>query len=233
MNFTRRSSACNVLKQYISLNPFLPHLNITSVTDSLLSSKQNWNTIKHIDQLKMLYSVAKVLQGDESTINNANTLFDIIISDILKTTTQLDRSAEIIHSSTFESAITKIQNRLENVLSEAEHNSVVIFVYKKLSNLLNNNNLSYARRAFKKKSSLEVSGGMKYMGTLTILPASNICERCFCTARFILEISEKNIILFHAEEQFFLHFNRAFWDLVDVQMVLNKDQNDEPTTSTD
>lgn len=69
-----------------------------------------------MDQLEESHLVTKVLGGDGLTINDAELFFDIVITNHSETGTRLSRTAVIVHSPNFDSAIANIQERRKDEL---------------------------------------------------------------------------------------------------------------------
>jgi len=77
-----------------------------------------------------------------------------------------------------------------------------------------NKDASLAERALKRRRrSIDAN---IYQSVNFLLPTSNICERLFSKAGFVLSDRRKSLSPVAFEQQMFLHCNSAHWDINDV-----------------
>lgn len=84
--------------------------------------------------------------------------------------------------------------------------------------------LSYAQQTLKRREVGDVAAmDTRYLEMRFFLPICNSCERIFSNASFFIDDSRKEILSAHVGEQLFLLINRTYWDLVDIQSIVNKE----------
>ena len=138
--------------------------------------------------LKIFNSITKELQSDKLTMSEANALFGTVISDYPVFARYLAPNAQIVHSTRFEMAVTKIQNDRESELSNLEKAFVsMLHIPDVVISSKMTENLSYAAKSlFEHKSKKQKT--TCHVDTTYILRTSNICERLISQCRWILTV---------------------------------------------
>ena len=79
---------------------------------------------------------------------------------------------------------------------------------------------SFAARALKKQRMSLSHTAQLYGDIRFILSTSNICERLFSTAGYVLNDRRKSIAPTNLESQLFLHSNSDLWDSNDINKII-------------
>ena len=66
------------------------------------------------------------------------------------------------------------------------------------------------------------TGGSMYSSTYHVLPTSNIVERLFSSARYLLDDNRKKMLPRNVEICLYLKVNRSLWNLETVASVLSE-----------
>ncbi len=82
--------------------------------------------------------------------------------------------------------------------------------------------MSFAERLLKKR--MLAPENNICMDTRFLLPTCKICERMFSKAGYALPIRRKAISSEKFEQQSFLHVNREFWSVSDVESILDSEK---------
>ena len=246
-NVTRWSSTHKMLKKCLKIHPVLATCNFDN---SVLSLVPNHIMLSEITSMVKddndFESVSKSLQFEgEKLVDMYATrkLFDGLISKYPECSDYLAPNSDIVHSPIFESAVCKVQGKLENTLDRDEKISLKRF----LNNPLPNNSstrdendddteLSFAEKitnniTAEKRQRTDVS---KYRSLKHVAKDSNMVERLFSRAKLIMRDHRKHMSPYHLEMLLFLRCNSAMWNVQTVDDIIKENKvieaPQQPTT---
>ena len=162
------------------------------------------------------------LQEENITLKTSRDLFDRLICDYPAMAHHLAVDANIVHTKEFDSAVLKVLNNKESELSEL--GKTVISDLEKIDAdpvIIENNNeqLSYAELAL--RDAREQPQTTSNYIDLNFLPTtSNLVERLFSAAKFILTDCRKSMYPVHFEASLFLKVNRELWSVETLNCIL-------------
>lgn len=225
-NYTRWSSAFEMLKRYQELREFLPNMDESEIDDIALTNAENRNLDKLMPSLKDLESVTKRLQERNVTVSDVRGLFDSVMDEYPDTTPRLSTSASILYSPVFESAVVKVQLGKAAALSRDERSALEEFRTPELipSESSAGATLSLAERALKRQRRESVDGYKNFINLRFLLPTSNICERLFSVAGNALHSRRAGLSPVSFEGQLFLHLNNDLWGPKEVGSILKRSE---------
>ena len=210
---TRWSSTYEMVTRYTELKPFLDTNDIDMIP-LLLSPAQEQKLNKLIQCLNDFESVSKNLQEENLNMMKARILLNSLISrygnDLCS---YIGESAPVIANPEFENAIVKTSKGQLDLTSE-EKDCISIF---KNTNEITEESDDFAERAL---SMSLVEQNASHQSLKFVKPTSNIFERFFSRAKFILGQHRYVITPEHFESQLFLQANRQFWDIKTVQELI-------------
>ena len=230
---TRWSSVFHMLCRFQKLSHYINQLNDEDIIDLVPNNRESKSIEDLIGILRDLNSVTKRFQADDNTIADVRAVLDKVISKYPGTKTRLDSSASIVMYPSFESAVSKIQDGLENSLTDVEK-SFVSHLLKSSSNGSSDlfTSLPLAEQVMKRRR-FSRNAKSAYMDLRFIQPTSNMCERFFSTAGYTLTSRRNRILPSNLESQLFLSINKRFWNIRDVHGVIINDTvadgNDDET----
>ena len=211
-----------MIERYIKLREFLPELNSTIVDSLCLSPSENRRIDNLVVQLESLNSVTKELLKDATSMIDTRALFDLVIEDFPETDNLLAPRAPIVHDPFFESGIAKVEGNNQTAMS-SEEKRVVRKVLLSEQEVTDDNDeicLSFAERLLKRRKKEDLGGFRIYKNTNYLLPTSNICDRIFSSAGYLLNDRRRALTLANLESQFFLHINQDLWSASDINRLI-------------
>lgn len=219
-NVTRWSSTYDMLKRYVELREFLTLLDIP---DIFLSSREDAEVNSVLVTLSDLDSITKELQKESTTMCEARTLFDGVLSEFPEMENRLSATSNIIENKVFEAAIIKIQDGRQADLTAREAQTVSHLQQQESEapQVGSSTTMSFAEKILKSQrneASIDVS---TYMDLRFIVCTSNLCERFFSTAGYTLNDRRMRISPAHFEAQLFLHVNGHMWGLAEVDKLFS------------
>lgn len=170
-------------------------------------------------------------------------LFDGLIEIYPQSSDYLAPNSNIVHSPVFESAVCKVQGKLENLLSQSEKNSLKRFLKIPLPNNASNQldadddddaELSFAERITnniraEKRQRTDVS---KYKSLKHVCKDSNIVERLFSRAKLIMRDHRKHMSPYHLEMLLMLRCNSGMWNVQTIDNIIKENKVIEAPTPT-
>jgi len=218
-NATRWSSYYEMVRRYDALREFLTKWPTSDVTfRSLLPSAQDEGRIMELlGHLSKFNSVTKALQGAKLTVADARVLFDCLIKDYPAMATHLGQAAQIVESPTFEKAVAKAQ--LGKKLNATDALALRSLAASTRAATNQDEPKDYAKRALKRARMGPV---MKYDDLIDLLPpTSNVVERFFSTAKFVLNPLRQGLLCDNVEAILFLKMNATYWPIDVVAQVVH------------
>jgi|Laugrespbdmm15sd_2_1035082.scaffolds.fasta_scaffold21012_1 hypothetical protein len=214
-NATRWSSTFSMIKRFIELKDILED---KFSEDFELPARAGIRKIGDIfENLKNFESVSKKLQKEkECNILTQRQLFDGLIELYPSTKEYLAADAPIVHSPEFEAAVCKVLlNSID--FDESEEEALSDFMTDDGDAPANDENdeLAFAEKIIKKHRK------NPYVDLSYIPPTSNLVERFFSAASFVMTDLRKRNHPRTLEMLMFLKFNRDMWN----QKVLNSAYN--------
>ena len=197
-----------MIKRYAELRDYLPDMNSTIVDSYCLSPSE----IRHVDklllQLESLDSVTKELQREITTMSDVRALFDGVIEEFPD------------QHPFFESGIVKIQTGNSLAMSSEEKSAVqgLVLAEPDETGDDNDNGLTFAERVLKRRRMENICNSDTYSDTTYLIPTSNVCERLFSRAGYMLN-EKRSLTPANAEAQLFLHMNQDLWSVKDVNKL--------------
>ena len=132
--------------------------------------------------------------------------------------TGMPPNAGIVHSPIFENAVaTSLQNQS---LSNAQQAILDAHLLKKVSvGGQEAQPVTFVQKVYAEKLR-KLTGGL--YGDLSWIPStSNRAERLFSRSKYYLNDYRKRLLPVHLESELFLCTNRDFWDVFDVEQLIN------------
>ena len=155
--------------------------------------------------------MSKKLQEEGVDFLVQRKLFDALISKYPQTVEFLGPASCIVHSPIFESGICKIiENKQLNVDKEE---AMLHFKIQTITD--DENNDSFAEQVLKKQRIFQ------YQDLTFIPPTSNLVERLFSAASFVMTDLRKSTLPKNLETIMFLKCNREWWDVELMAKVFN------------
>lgn len=145
--------------------------------------------------------------------------------DYSDTEVRLEADVKIIFYSEFESGMVKILESKTDMLTIQENSAVPMFEISEPSSKGNEQEaqLNLGQRVMKKRRIDQRRKTQGYMDLRFILPISNICERLFPVAGFVLGGRRRSILSSNLETHMFLHVNSSLSGGVpEVNTVIQK-----------
>jgi hypothetical protein len=229
-NSTRWTSVNAALAKFKKLEPHLPNGGFDADTLQFIPTALESNHISTILASDMSFaSASRALQrgGDNQLeMTHVRSMFDKLIREHPGSESKLSATAEVVHSSDFESAVCKVQALDEKLLLPNEKKALKRFL--KSENEADNEPDSDAEEEAdrdwaqdiidnadaRKRRKLFVS---KYRSLKHISPTSNVCERIFSRAKLVMRPHRKHMSPFHLEMLIFLRCNKGLWNEVTVE----------------
>ena len=226
-NLTRWSSTYNMLIRYIDIEP---HIRAGRFPSSLkLLDADNFSALQQlIARLQDFHFISLKLQEDNTTMAFTRGMFDKLIRKVPSTASHLEWNSNIVHSPTFESAVVKLQRGEEDTLNSEERRAVECFLKPNCVDLsteeTQNDNVNIVEQAAIEEQDRKRlrSGSSMYLSTYHILPTSNIVERLFSSARYLLDDNRKKMLPRNVEICLYLKVNRSLWDFETVASVIGE-----------
>ena len=219
-NDTRWSSIPAMVRRYLQLHQFLSmpeFFNDKGLVDFLPSARE-FTLIEELStHFGILDSVTKMLQANGTDMADTRLLFDKTLEKYPTMTRYLSTNADIILSRNFESAIVKIQDQKEALLSAEEKFSVTALKKDDRDNTVEEateESRDFAGFVLKKKKMerTETVFRSTYIDTRFLLPTSNILERFFSLAKYGYSNYRQALLPVNLEMQMFLKVNKNMWD---------------------
>jgi hypothetical protein len=191
----------------------------------MLSAQEEQRVEILYNQLQSIQSTTRALQGADLTFSESRFLLNELIKDFPILEEKIGCNSSIVSNKIFESAIDKIQRKMESQLTLEERQVMRPFENddEVVENLLQGEveeDLDFAETALKrfKSQHLEVKN---YVDLSHLLPTSNVCEQFFSIAGRALTKHRQSIEPMGLEAQLFLKMNKKFWDLNTVMEIVN------------
>ena len=154
-------------------------------------------------------------------MSDTRALFDAIIHDFPNASDKISESARIVRYPKFESGIVKIQRGSVNELSDSERELISSLLLEEEANDYEDEvDLTFAQRATKRQKLTHQCRNGNYMDSRFIVPNSNVYERLFSNACFVLSDGRKGLNPANLEMQLFLHLNRDIWVIFDINSII-------------
>ena len=221
-NETRWSSTFEMTQRYFRLKEFIDIYD-EGLRDFIFSVAEEFQLQTVSEKLKDFESVSKHLQKDAANMGEARALFDSLLdvhpdlNRYLGSGLGMRATDTIVHSTIFESAVSKVCNGESLVAEElAEIQSVIL---PDLT-VVENEGLSFSEKCLRaKRQKID-----KKFNDFSWIPCtSNRVERLFSVVRGIFTDYRKKLSPVNLEAQVFLHVNAGYWDVSTVAAILNKD----------
>lgn len=214
-NVTRWSSTFSMLKRFFELEEHLDTRDVELLP--FIPSRQEEQDLRNIlSDLKVFESVSKKLQEANINLLIQRKLFDALISKYPQTLEYLGSASRIVHSPKFESGVCKILEGGNEELDEVEKEELLQF--KKPLIMDNEDETSFVDQVLKKQRLSE------YQDLSFIPPTSNLAERFFSAASFVMTDLRKSTLPKNLETIMFLKCNRDLWDAELLTKVFNEER---------
>lgn len=203
------------------------------VMQSMPTYVHNSNIQRQMKNLLEFEKVTIALQSRETTVSMAQCfldhLSDVVTSDIFDFKPLLHVDASIVHDTTFEKAIIKIQERKEGELTVSEVRSVACLLKQPTATtddvpgeeITEPVSLSVVEMAYNRLNHIN-QDTTAYIDTKFILPTSNEVERLFSSTKRLFSPKRRRMCPETLEVLAFLKQNRALWDVSAVASVKGK-----------
>jgi hypothetical protein len=211
-NATRWSSAYKMVQRFVQLLPYLDHI---PAVDAYMLTRAQTAQVKGLEEvLSELDSVTRTLQAERLDLADARALFSGLYR-MYPDLHHLSPESELIRYPDFEIGVVKILSNAENELSQAEALAVQGFRKSRLddegeerasSSNLATQLLRANRRRIDNAPSL-------YVDLNFVLPTSNVVERLFSVAKYILTDTRKHMHPSNFEMIIFLRTNSSYWNV--------------------
>ncbi|RHY83326.1 hypothetical protein DYB35_008659, partial [Aphanomyces astaci] len=182
------------------------------VRDLLLLSGQNTRVKKLFFVLEQFESVTKQLQAEDLDMADARTMFHGLHCRH-PTLPYLALDAEIHHYPNFDNGVAKVLSLREDELTTAEKAALVMFLLDPDSVAGPSTPLSYADELLAPKRRRMGPTASKYCCLKFVLPTSNLVERLFSVAKYILTDHRKHMHPVNFEMIIFLRANASYWNV--------------------
>ena len=177
-----------------------------------------------IARLQGFHFISLKLQEENTSMAFTRGMFDNAPS----TPTRLEWDSNIVHSPTFESAIVKVQRGEEDTLNSEERRVMECFKKPNYVDLsteeTQNNDVNIVEQAAIKEQDRkrQRTGVSIYSSTYHLLPTSNVVERLFSSAKYLLDDNRKKMLPRNVEICLYLKINRNLWNLETVASVIGE-----------
>ena len=213
-NVTRWSSTFSMIKRFFELEEHVDSRDAELIP--FIPSRREEQELRNIlSDLNVFESVSKKLQEADINLLTQRKLFDAIISKYPQTREYLGSASRIVHSPNFESGICKIIQGNED-LDEDEEEALLQF--KNHLIIDGEDDLSFADQVLKKQRLSQ------YQDLSFIPPTSNLAERFFSAASFVMTDLRKSTLPKNLEMIMFLKCNRELWDAKLIAKVFNEER---------
>ena len=212
-NITRWSSTFQMVRRYCEILPFVTKIN--DLRDIVLTRNQNTKIDELLVTLEQFETVTKKLQSSNLDLADARTMFNGLHLRYPHLP-HLSSNAEITRYPDFDNGVEKVLTLREVELSCSEIEALRVFEKKvivvqpstvtaatKVATLADEL-LTPKRQCLEKNTS-------NYIDLKFVLPTSNIVERLFSMAKFILTDSRKHMHPSNFEKIIFLRVNSSYW----------------------
>jgi len=222
-NTTRWSSTFEMMQRYCNIRHHLPEIDHPEVQELLLSEEENSDTDALLKRLTDLNSVTVELQSDCTTLEDCRVLFDGVLEKYPLMKDRLGDKTSMVLNPHFEEAIRKIQRGEESELKGVQQRATLHLRKKRdvgVTPKKVSTPMSFAKLLLKKSKNRTDGSESKYVDTRFIVPTSNLCERLFSKAGYVLSDRRRGLLPSNFEMQLFLHFNSRLWSIEDVHDIL-------------
>jgi hypothetical protein len=225
-NYTRWTIVFDMLTRYIELLPFLTD-DEPYWSNLLLSPQENGKVRALLLILTDFTEVFKILQTNSVDVNvySVRLIFDKLIAQYPWTAQYLSVDADIVHSKSFEKAVGTVISEAYNELSYEEEESLQPFlkVQSEISvpdtteNEQGSNVYLNIVSSAKKRKLTSPYFDLKYLP-----PTSVSAERFFSRAKSVIDGERESLSELTFAATLFLFYNKDFWNIKDVDEILNK-----------
>lgn len=225
-NETRWSSEFEMLKRFRELKDFL----LASNRVEIIALMPSYSELLLLDEcfatMEDFQSVTLALQAEATTLEEIRLLFDEAILSYPSTATKLSKNSAIVASPVFESALFKIIEGSENLLTEEEKNTVGFLRRKEVreESSLNFKDQNVAERAKKRKLEKQNDKESEYISLSWIPGTTNMVERFFSRVKKCYGDYRKSLLPENLEAQLYLCVNRDLWDEVLLAEIINNNE---------
>jgi hypothetical protein len=213
-----------MVKRYLTLVQF----DLLSIDATLTATLLTTTELKRIEALykhfQSLETYTKVLQSGDITLEDVRFCFDEVIDSFPQLSTHLAANAEIVHCPYFESAIVKILEKNENLLSEQE--TIAVHPFRKPVETYGEDSFATleARLNARKKAKLQTNAS-SYTNVAWIPATSNIVERLFSRMKMVFSPRRQRMNPATIECVMMLLCNRDLWDLSTVNEIFHENKS--------
>jgi hypothetical protein len=240
-NDTRWGSTYKMLLKYLKLAPILNQCNFSRNTKALFPSEVEKDKIKDLcDMLEQCQMCSAFLQNEDSSLVTLQTT-RIALDELIEKfggnfpdfAEKLKADADVVYSTSFESAVVKVQTGKESRLTMAEKNAIAAF--KIDDGAFEANELegeqteeSYTER-IARKAEREKSASTKksaYRNLAHICPTSVVVERLFSRAKLIMTPHRRRMDPTTLEMFLLLRFNNDKYNARTLDAVIEAFRQD-------
>jgi hypothetical protein len=219
-NATRWSSAFAMIKRYRDIKVYVNATNFPDLVDIIPTPSAEATIEGMFPTFEKLQSITVALQSNDLRLSDARALHDAVIDIIPSSRTYLAPNAAILHTSAYQSAIVKVQNEQNDLLTREEESYLLDFKTTNVETdeeveVINTDFASQLLRARKKGKT--ITG---YINLDWIPPTSNVVERLFSLARLTFTDYRQAALPENLEATLFLKVNAKFWDVQTVSEIL-------------
>jgi hypothetical protein len=211
-NATRWSSVYKMVQRFVELLPYLD--DVPSVDEYMLTRAQTARAKTLAEVLTGLDSVTRTLQSQDLDMADVRALFAGLYR-MYPDLHHLSPESELIRNPDFENGVVKILSNIESELSQAEALAVQCFCKPRVDDAVEDQTrtpnlatelLRVNRRRIDNVPSL-------YADLAFVLPTSNVVERLFSVAKYILTDTRKHMHPINFEMVIFLRTNSSYWSV--------------------
>eukprot|EP00918_Siedleckia_nematoides_P072397 GHVU01158053.1.p1 GENE.GHVU01158053.1~~GHVU01158053.1.p1 ORF type:complete len:319 (-),score=55.00 GHVU01158053.1:404-1360(-) len=229
MNVTRWTSKAAMVARYLAIKDDIDHNNV-DILAHCLSPQDNAIVESLAARLVNLNSVTVKLQDPGINLAEARQLVEACVELEPSMNDFLNSEAAIVADTDFESAVVKIINGQESLLSDDEKKRVTRFTSEVADGTVELNE-EEKQKPFCEQVLIKRRKTMRAQRSyddLTWVPAtSNICERANSQSKRIMREERMAMSPYHLEILMFLKLNRKYWDLSTVRAVVRSDKGKE------
>jgi hypothetical protein len=225
-NDTRWTSTLTMLQRYIEL---MPHLGKIKDIEQLVLP------LSKADELMALVKICQefegytlVLQEDGLMLHEVRDLFDKLMERYPTMDIYLAPDSHIVCHPSFESAVVKVLDGKEGLLTAAEKVEIARLLLDQPEPVPVTDVEAVHPRAIAsmelkaKRRRLDTPPPSTYLNMRFILPTSNIVERVFSKTKLVFTEQRQRLLPTTLEAIVFLAVNRAFWDASTVEQAIRQ-----------
>lgn len=205
----------------------MSQLDDVNIDNTLLTASYEREIDVLTNSLTESNNVSLKLQKHECTMRGARTYLDSVLESHRKLDTRLTPLARILHSTCFESALIKIQDFREEILTMTKKRNVgSLWIGRANVVEVNIASDSIARRGLKHLCTSMTTKIFDYTDTRYLILTSFFCERPLSISGLALSSRRRAVLPLNFESQMFLYMKNRYLGINDVNLRVS----DKPNT---